>query len=549
VTAVWRDRIWQRVRPREGRGRIVTWAFFAVFLVTGLAIFKDYGISWDEPVSRINGMVTIKHLGALFAPAWIAQNPELMNYPPLDVYQDRDYGVVFEAPTALLEYASKMKDMRRVYFLRHLLTFLVCFAGVVAFYRIAFRRFRDWRIALLGTIFLVASPRLFAESFYNDKDAVFMALMVVGLNTSVAFLLRPTLVTAVVHAFACALAIDQRIMGVLLPAATCCVFAISLVKREYKLRAAVLQLLAYGVVCCCFVVLFWPYLWANPWANFVQAFMNMAKFRWDLPVLYLGEAIRATRLPWHYLIVWVGLTTPLMYIACFMIGSATTLRTMVASRFGIWRNDDEKQDLLFLGMTKVPIVTVIVLQSVLYDGWRQMYFIYPALLLVSLRGWCAIFLWHATFASTLQWRRSVLLATSTLLVFTASWMVRNHPFQNVYFNVLAGINLRSVFELDYWGLSNRRALEMILASDSAERITVWSGIGTPLANSLLVLKPAQQKRLNITGGDSPGSADYVLTNYRWDRTAQLDLQRDYVLAHQIVVGGEIINSVYKLRKP
>lgn len=376
-----------------------------------------------------------------------------------------------------------------------------------------------------------------------------MALMAIGLNTAVAFLLRPAISTASVHALACALAIDVRIMGILLPAATCCMLAVRWAKKEQPLRPMVLPAMVFGTICCFAVVLMWPYLWPDPWGNFVQAFVNMAKFRWNLPVLYFGEMVPATRLPWHYVFVWIGLTTPLLYVVFFAVGTGATLRGLVASRLALWRDRSEMQDLLFLGMVLVPILAVVALKSVLYDGWRQMYFVYPAFLLVALRGWVAVLAWRPTVVSSLLWRGGVWSLTGVCVLFTVSWMVRAHPFQNVYFNALAGSNHRAVFELDYWGLSNRRALEMILASDKSERITVWRGSGTPLPYSLMMLKPEQRRRLNITEGDLPGDADYVLTNYRWDRTGQLNLQRDYVLAHQIVVGGEIINSVYQRKKP
>ena len=45
-------------------------------------------------------------------------------------------------------------------------------------------------------------------------------------------------------------------------------------------------------------------------------------------------------------------------------------------------------------------------------------------------------------------------------------MIKDHPHQNVYFNFLAGKNIQTKFELDYWGLSNKQALEYILKNDS-----------------------------------------------------------------------------------
>jgi len=43
-----------------------------------------------------------------------------------------------------------------------------------------------------------------------------------------------------------------------------------------------------------------------------------------------------------------------------------------------------------------------------------------------------------------------------------------HSLQNIYFNRLAGSNLTEIrrrFEMDYWGLSQRKALERLLEID------------------------------------------------------------------------------------
>ena len=53
--------------------------------------------------------------------------------------------------------------------------------------------FSDWRIGLLSALFLVLTPRFFAESFYNSKDIVFMAVFAVGMNTTISFVLHRAL--------------------------------------------------------------------------------------------------------------------------------------------------------------------------------------------------------------------------------------------------------------------------------------------------------------------------------------------------------------------
>ena len=50
---------------------------------------------------------------------------------------------------------------------------------------------------------------------------------------------------------------------------------------------------------------------------------------------------------------------------------------------------------------------------------------------------------------------------SVFIIQTTFWMIKNHPHQNVYFNIIAQNNFNENFEMDYWGTSNKNVLEYI----------------------------------------------------------------------------------------
>src|SRR5262249_5301406 len=151
--------------------------------------------------------------------------------------------------------------------------------GIYTVQKMAERRFSNCKIGLLAALFLVLTPRLFAESFYNSKDIVFMALFAVAMNTTIKFVLDPRFKNAFLHGLASALAIDVRIVAVILPVATVAILVVRLLKRELPLPATCRALGVYLVVASIIVVAMWPWLWSNPIGNFVQAFANMSKFR------------------------------------------------------------------------------------------------------------------------------------------------------------------------------------------------------------------------------------------------------------------------------
>ena len=40
---------------------------FFIFLITGIIIYDDYGISWDEYYHRINGFVSLNSIRSIFS--------------------------------------------------------------------------------------------------------------------------------------------------------------------------------------------------------------------------------------------------------------------------------------------------------------------------------------------------------------------------------------------------------------------------------------------------------------------------------------------------
>jgi len=464
-----------------------------------------------------------------------------LDIPALAMYPDRDYGVAFEAPVFALERIFRLKDPRDIYMFRHLLTFFVSIGGVCAVYRLSQRRFLDWRIGLLSAVFLVLTPRFFAEFFYNSKDIVFMAVFAAAVNTTISFALRPRIKTALLHALATAVAVDVRIMGLLLVVVSVMLLMIRLVRRELKLARTCLIFSVYMIVASAFVILMWPYLWSNPLRHLIQAFKNMAQFRFDTEVRYMGAFMRPTALPWHYTFTWISITTPLLYLVLFVVGAYATCRQILARGMNLWQDDGEFQDIVFFSLFFTPISAVFLFHSTLYDGWRQLYFVYPAFLLLASKGW--VVLWSIKSGRNVY--RTTLITLTTISVFvTAIWMWRAHPLENVYFNILAGRNVKARYEVDYWGLGNRRALEYILNNDHSPLVNVWADSFTPIAYSFLMLKG--EDRCRVREGNDKRIPYYVLTNYRLVKdTDNAKYDGDYELFYEMRVGGEVVLSVFK----
>ncbi len=525
----------------DGLRRVVVPIFFVALVLLGFFIFPDYGMSWDESTSRTNGMVSLKHVLKLSGTGILKEDAVLKEFKvPLNSYSDRDYGVAFEIPLAAAERLLALNDSRSQYLFRHLATYLIFVLGVFAIYQLAKRRFSDWRWGLFASVLLVLSPRFFAEGFYNDKDIVFMVFFAIAMNSMIVFLEKPTLRHGLLHALASALAIDVRVMGIILPIITLGIMGLRMIQMQVPLRRTVVAVGGYLTVTAFVVFLMWPWLWSAPWSHFGEAIRNMSHFRWHESNFYLGAYVPASGIPWHYVPVWIGITTPILYLALFLLGIVSILYRIVRQRT-LWSDTAGMQDLLFLGIFAGAVMSVIVLHSVLYDGWRQLYFIYPAFLLIAAKGL------HDLWMRVARSRVLKILVGVVVLVAlgnTLVWMVAVHPLQNLYFNLLAGPNWGRRFDMDYWGLSNRKAVEYILSVDKRPVIKLWPLSDTPILNGAAMLVPADRDRIVLA--DSRQDADYLVNNYRFLKgNVYKGIDPTLKLLHQVIIDDQAVVSVYK----
>jgi len=272
--------------------------FFLIYLVVGLLIYKDYGISWDEPSHRDIAIASAKHLSSIFIPAF--QPLEFSTLPPLAEYTANHYGIIFDLPMYAAEFLLGYNGaMPEAYYLRHLCMYLLFFISTLFFYMIVRNRFESRSLGLIACSFLIMSPRFFAESFYS-KDIVFFSFFVISIYFFIRYLSQNKLLNTLLFALSSALVVDQRIVGIFIPVLVVIITIIDVMKtdRTYNNIKKILQpLLLYLVSFSMFVVLFWPFLWENPVHNFAKAFIVMSKYPVSYYNLYLGTSFDFIKAP------------------------------------------------------------------------------------------------------------------------------------------------------------------------------------------------------------------------------------------------------------
>ncbi len=457
-------------------------AFICLFFLAiwGWSRAVQVGVSWDEPYQRAYGDVVYAYL--------------MDGDSALHTDSERLYGPVVPFFLTLAERVSGTLSDRDAYVLRHRLTWLIFLSGAGVFFLLAADLFGSRLWGLFAMLALVLSPALSSHGFFNTKDIPFMVGCIVTIYVGFKALRRPGFWPFLLTAIAAGITTDIRILGVLFVP-----IFVFFVGRE-SVKHALLFFTGYAVT----VYLFWPSLWVSPLSVFWESLSAMRHYPWDGTVMYLGFFEHAAHLPWHYLFVYMGVTTPVLYLLgvllCFL-------------RFR--REATHPPDrVLWIGLLwfSLPLALILGSGATLYDSWRHVFFIYPGFILLSTYG---LALAYKQFLSDIKKGRLFFMSCMILVwVPLAYFMFREAPMSYVYFNFLAGHpeTLHRRFETDYWGLSYREGLEWVLTHEKRASVSVWMP-HYPGEQSLNLLTAEGQKKLRWVA--DPAQADYLITTFRW----------------------------------
>lgn len=518
---------------------------FSSYLILGTLIFSDYGISWDEYYHRINGFVSLNFVREIFS---------FDTYHGIEhgdkIFGDstKHYGVIFDLPMAYLEKAFNISDSKNYFLLRHFSNFFIFYIASIFFYLLLKIRFSN-HLCIIGVIFFILSPRIFAESFYNMKDIIFLSFFVISLYFAIIFLNNPNYKNLILSSLTCSFAIDSRVLGVIIPFIVIVFFTLMLMENKKYYKSNFIKLITFFLLLIAFTILFWPYLWNDPFVNFITALKAMSSYPMRLSVFYFGDYVSSVNLPWHYPIVWIFITTPILYLVFFFIGSFFIFFNFINRFLNIseennisdpWKNNFERMDIILFLIFYFTLFLVIQINATLYGGWRHLYFIYPCLIYILVNGIENI----SKYVSI----KYLLLIIVPFLIYFSYWMISNHPYQFVYFNKFAGKNVAEKFELDYWGVSNKNSLSYIANIDKSNEIKIYINSVSPYEFSSLLLDPKDRIRLKFT--NELKNAKFIVTNHYYQKGNPViinnKLKNDFNLIKEIKVDNMIINSIYRI---
>jgi hypothetical protein len=465
--------------------RIFLLLWFVVCLIIGAATVHDFGMSIDEPNNQRYAVDTWNAYPSVFGTRYEAE------------YRSSYDG---HGPAFITLASIFVKIMQRaipgvfapdLWHFSYFIAFL--FSGLCLYWlaRHWFSMWASWGILLLFS----SQPLLWGHAFINPKDIPFMAFFITSIAAGIAMVDRfanqisnrgigtpngmagigarsspqISFLQEVLRSFAnpwvylaailLGLTTSIRILG---PYAGVIVILYGLYRSP---RRILIALPAYIIITLLVCYLTWPYLWTDPIGRLLQNIQVASAYPWQGGVLFEGKITPARDLPARYLPEMISIQFTETAIILFLTGIVLALRKM-------FKREALVPLVLFLLWFVIPLVTIILSGSVVYDGFRQILFLVPPLFLIT--GYALDWI----FARI----RNLTIRLLLLILITAPGIysiITLHPYQYVYFNNLVGgvQGAYGKYELDYWATSYREAALYLNEKASTDsRVAVYGPV-------------------------------------------------------------------------
>jgi hypothetical protein len=468
---------------------------FVVFVAVGVSIFRDYGVQFDEYNQIALGQVNEDRI--------------VSGSMKLTVSEDRYYGPAFETLLTTSTPALESIFHGDIIASRHIGLFIFFSLSVVVFYLLLWEVFGHPAYGLLGTLALVLSPRIFAESFYNTKDIAFLSagiFVLYGMQRSI-------VLSALLSGFANAIRPQGAVFVVIN------IIAVMFGSKRSK-KQKVYQSMCYITLTILSTILFFPIFWSGGMATII-GFFHRSLDPVGVPTWYFGKYYISPNIPWHYLLVEIGITNLVSIVVLTVVGII----------FSAWKRPKQNMVLSMWLIVIGSIFSAIMVHARVYDGWRHLYYIYPSMIGLS------IYVLQQAYI-----RRRILFYLFLALVVVDSmsalrFMIRNHPYEYVYFNILAGgsKNAQKQFDFDYWGMSYKQVYEY-LQTIPPSRIY----IDEPFPYVEHYMMPMLRMK-GFTFVDQSGSADISIFVHRYKKTLP---DKALIKVFAPSVGGADLVGVY-----
>jgi len=532
---------------------------YFIIVIAVLSTFRDFGIHIEEKFHRMNGLYWLNYISHIFNFEKInsiteIKMKEVSDYTLSSVAYYNKYGVIFDLPLAYIEILFNIKKIENVYYLKHLLSFLIFLLSSFFFYKILFQRFNNFFLSLAGTILFITTPRIFGDSFFY-KDILFLSFFNIGLY----FLLKASdklsLKNIFFFAIFSAITFNLRIFGIFLPITF---FLILIIKSFYNknIYNYLKYYFFYLFSLICLIIVFSPYLWSNPLTNFLDIFFSLKKdlIGSNIKILFNNEFINNRNIPETYLLTWIFISTPIIIITLFLLGYIFYTKRFIQRLIGIkesqifndlWRGRNEQKDFIIFFILTSFYLTLLVFNSPFYNGWRLVYFLNIFIIYFTVYQVNNFIILYKK--NDLKKKLISFLVVASIFHNIIS-LANYHPYQSYYFSDLISDNKKNSFEGDYHGIAGKHLFLKLSTNNKGQKIKIAVASHTPLHRSLEAIDSDLRSNFEVIGQDYK-NADFIFKNNISEVNSNLNkkynIPDNFVKIDELVVKGVIIYEIFK----
>lgn len=428
-------------------------------ILISICSYSDYGIGWDEEAQRLIGIEYYK--------CYTGERASVSDY------SERDHGAAFEVLLIVIEKATGLENFRDVFMMRHIVAFIIYLTLMICGYVLVYKLFRNNTLATITLIALIFHPRLYVHAFLNTKDIPAASAYLLAIATSRWALTNKKPFPYILLGIVCGYGTGIRLMGAFIMLPLCAFLIIDIVRSIKNKKLLTISSINLFCLLSFFAVTLyavWPTLWQKPFHSLLEVFHSLAQYRLPIEQRFAGMQVWNTELPWYYVPLWMLLTTPELWLIAG-IGGTILLMIRFATKPLFYITETRSRVFILMLISFIgPLLIIISLQAVMYDGWRHMYFIYPPFVLLAAYG--------LNDVVVKGYKVPVYIICAIQITYIGVVMVRNHPYQHTYFNSFISHKenkLLEHFEMDYWGTSNYQALQWLAKHSDKQKININFG--------------------------------------------------------------------------
>jgi len=241
---------------------LLIYIFFILIFLTGLRVYKDYGLTLDDEIYRENGEFYYFYIKDFFSLQPLVELKSLIRTAP----------VLFELPLVFLSKLFGIEKSKEIFELSHLINFIIFFLSMIFFFKLVEKKFNSRIYAITGILIIFFSPRIFAETFYNSRDIFFLSLCIFNLYAAYNFLNKVNLTNSLFFSLTSALIIYAKVIGIIPPILFLFLYFLDNLKNNKINKIALKNIFLIIFTSLLLVYFMWPFLWSDPINNFIYSF-------------------------------------------------------------------------------------------------------------------------------------------------------------------------------------------------------------------------------------------------------------------------------------